>query len=73
MSQQSETSSEFNHRVYMSRNFPHSRSYLTDSDAKNTLLTYQYTLDDIKANYKTPKVTFGTPATGKKKLKLFKK
>ena len=71
MSNSSETSSEFNHRVYKQRNFPHSQSFLTETDAKASLNTIQYNMDDMKLNYKVPQgytgnATSKTPKTKKK-------
>merc|ERR1712110_467955 len=54
MSNASETSSEFDHRVYKQRNFPHAQSFLTDADAKASQQTISYTMDDMKLNYKVP-------------------
>jgi len=70
MSNFSESSSEFNHRIHQQRNFPFFKSFLTQEIASKSQNTLQYTADDMKLNYKMPSGftgnTMGTPVLQKK-------
>ena len=52
MSNFSETSSDFNHRVHQQRNFPFFKSFLTQTSASSSQNTLKYTMDDMRLNYK---------------------